>query len=63
MGLTFVKKDLNMAAIQFLSLQNLKCLKIKTKHIGHLPKSVFGGNICVVIRLSIEKNSIFSKIF
>ena len=43
MGLTFSYKNLNMVAINFSPLQNLKWLIIKKKHIiEHLTKVVFG---------------------
>ena len=51
MGLTFVNKDLNMAAINFFSLQNLQYLEIKNNYTGHFPKLVF-GNFYVVTRFN-----------
>ena len=41
--LTFINKDLNMAFLYAcISLQNVKCLKLKNKYTGHLSKKVFG---------------------
>ena len=40
-GLKFSKEDLNMAAINFSPLQNLKWLKIRYKYIKQPPEVVF----------------------
>ena len=53
-GFHFCKQRLEYGRCKFFSLPYLKCLKIKNKYTGHLPKLVF-GQCCVVTRYSIEK--------
>ena len=48
-GLNSRYRSLKHGRHKFLILQNLKCLKIKNKYIGHLSKLVF-DQVCVVTR-------------
>ena len=45
-GLKFCKEDLNMAAINFFPLQNLKGLEIKYNYTEHLTEVVLGKFVC-----------------
>ena len=57
-GLKFCKEDLNMAALNFSPLQNLKWLYIKYTYTEHLTKAVF-GSLYVVTRFFISKQHFF----
>ena len=60
-GLNFCKQRLKYGRSIFLSLQNLKCLKIKNKYITeHLPMLPF-RYIYVDARFSVEKQQFLQR--